>query len=547
MRKRNGFNYRQTVTTPVKQSKIKYSPYANNLGYDEVIREKQEEYAIWYGGESDAILQYYIEARPMHHGSNYEEFWNRKDYFWAVVGREDDVKCTHSGLPKAIIDTLVNILGKPEIGVSKEETVINAETNEKTLEVVEDIATTARLQKIIEDNNFYNIHGQEQCTYTMVIGDGAYFVNIDEDLSEYPIIEYIDGRNIEFERKANRIIAITARKYYSYNDKNYMLTDRRSTKWAEDAKTGKRKRIATVEYNLYELSNVGSDEVSKAVELDTIPDTTGLENLEYPDINVMLAVPCLYRYNKNTERGDSFFTGKLDLFDDLDQSKSQSSNTNRLSTPVDYIPEGLMEYTSEGKPIPPKRYDRRFVTMPADLNAVGQNLNQIHTSQPQLNFEQYTKEQLQLIGDILVGLMSPATLGIDVSLKDNADAQREKEKITLVTRDNLVDMQTQILKRLFNLVLKIHDYMTNPKGKPGDYEITVNYPEYANPTFENKLAYLAPVYVSGGMSAKRYVNDLWGDALSDEEKEEEVRILEQAKNAMQQMQDFNSGQDDMLF
>ena len=546
MARRNFKSLRSKTTdsAPIKESKIKYCKYANNLGYDEVIREKQEEFAIWYNGESDAILQYYIEARPTQH-QNITEFWNRKDYFWAVVGKEDEVKCTHSGLPKAIIDTLVNILGKPEIIASKEETV--EENGIKTLEVVEDIAASGRIKKIIEDNDFYCILTQDQETHTMVIGDGAYFINIDEDLSDYPIIEFIDGRNIEFERKANRIISITARKYFLSNDKGYMLTDTRSTKLIFDEKTKTKKRIATVEYHLYELSNAGSDEVRAEVKLNTIPETAQLQSLEYTKINCMLAVPCIFRYNKNIERGESFFASKLDLFDDLDQSKSQSSNTNRLSTPVDYIPEGLIDYNEFGKPVPPKRYDRRFVTVPAGRDSVGENMNQIRTTQPQLNFEQYTNEQLQLIGDILMGLMSPATLGIDIALKDNADAQREKEKVTLVTRDNLVDMQTEILKKLFNVVLKVYDFMTNPEGEIGDYDITVNYPEYANPTFENKLTYLTPAYASGGMSAKKYVDELWGDALSDEEKEEEIRILEQYKNAFNQMQDFNSGEEDLLF
>lgn len=534
---------RKTTSIPVKESKIKYCKYSNNLGYDEIIRAKQEEYAIWYSGDSNALLDFYINMQSFHQ-SNFSDFWNGKDYFWAVVGGEDDVKCTHSGLPKAIIDTLVNILGKPEIIASKEETT--EENGVKTIEVVEDIAASGRIKEIIEDNNFYRTLTQDQETYTMVIGDGAFFINIDEDLSDYPIIEFIDGRNIEFERKANRIISITARKYFLHKNKGYMLTDTRSTKLVYDEITKTKKRIATVEYHLYELSNAGSDEVRIEVDLNTIPETTHLRNLEFLKINCMLAVPCMFRYNKKTERGESFFASKLDLFDDLDQSKSQGSNTTRLSTPVDYIPEGLIDYNEFGKPVPPKRYDRRFVTVPAGRNAVGENMDQIKTTQPQLNFEQYTNEQLQLIGDILMGLMSPATLGIDIALKDNADAQREKEKVTLVTRDNLVDMQTEILKKLFNVALKVYDFMTNPEGEIGDYDITVNYPEYANPTFENKLAYLAPAYASGGMSAKKYVDELWGDALSDEEKEKEVQILEQYKNAFNQMQDFNSGEEDLL-
>ena len=166
-------NKRNTSTA---KSKIKFCKYGNNLGYDEVIREKQEENAIWYNGDSDILLDYYINAQA-HHNANYESFRNAKDYFWAVVGKEPEVKCTHSGLPKVIINTLVNVLGLPDISSSKEIT-----QDDKIVEV-DDISTNDRITKIIDDNNFYNTLTQDQVPYTMVVGDGAYFINIDEDLS----------------------------------------------------------------------------------------------------------------------------------------------------------------------------------------------------------------------------------------------------------------------------------------------------------------------------------------------------------------------------
>lgn len=499
-----------------------FPKYNNNLGYNLVLREKQEEFAIWYEGDSNALLDYYISASPTQ-TTNPESFRNSRDYFWNLVAREPEVKCTHSGLPKEIINTLVRILGKPKITASKEETV------EGNIKEVDDINLTDIIDKIIEDNDFYSIHSDDQLPYGMVVGDGAYFINIDPDLSDYPIIEFIDGRNVEFERKANRITSVIARKYYVYNDKGYMLTDTRSTKVIKD-EHGKKKRVATVEYHLYELVNPSTDEVRTEVELNKIPDTALLENLEYHNIDIMLAVPVVFNYDKDSKRGKSFFAGKLDLFDDLDQSISQTSNVTRLSTPVDYIPEGLIDYDKNGRPKNPKRYDRRFVVLPADRNAVGQNLSEVKTTQPSLNFSQYNEDQLEIVMKILTGLMSPATLGIDLARKDNATAQREKEKVTLVTRDALVDKQTSILTKLFNLVLKVYAYMQGKDTKT-DFKITVNYPEYANPTFENKLSYLTPAYVSGGMSEEKYVDELWEDALSEEEKEREIATLKERRNS----------------
>ena len=221
------------------------------------------------------------------------------------------------------------------------------------------------------------------------------------------------------------------------------------------------------------------------------------------------------------------------MLDDLDQNLSQASITTRLSTPVEYVPNGLVEYDREGNPKEIQRYDRRYIKLPSDFNsATGIENTKIETTQPLLNFQQYNDASLEIIHNFLTGFLSPSTLGLDLARKDNATAQREKEKVTLVTRDYLVTIQTQILKRLFEKVIKFYFAINKDQELSNlDYKITINYPEYANPSFENKLSYLTPAFASGGMSAKQYVNELWGDSLSEEEKEEEIKILEEGKEA----------------
>ena len=507
----------------VKDPSAKFPKFNNNLGYDFAFRLKQEEYVVWYGGASDDLLQFYRSIIP-DQLKYVEEFRNSKDYFWSVVGSEDRVKCTHSSLPKAIVNTMTNILGKPTISAIK-----YVKSDDGKLREESDITISERIGAIIEDNDFYHLLKENQTPYMMVVGDGAYFINIDRELSDYPIVEFIDGRNIDYEVFANRIVSVTARKYYLHENKGYLLTDKRSTKWVKDELTNKRCRISTVEYKLYELVDAGNEETKREISLNSIPQTARLQSVEFKYIPDMLAVPCIYKFNKDTERGESMFASKLDLFDDLDQSKSMTSHVTRMSAPVDYLPEELLEHDKEGKPKKPSRFDRQYMVIKSDRNAVGQNVNEVKTTQPDLHFDKYNVNQLEIVMDILSGIMSPATLGIDLARKDNATAQREKEKVTLVTRDSLVDIQTPVLKKLFTLLLQIEDTMLNPQNKPGDYKITVNYPEYANPSFENKLAYLTPAYASGGMSEEKYVDELWEDALNEEEKKHEIETLRNKK------------------
>ena len=49
---------------------------------------------------------------------------------------------------------------------------------------------------------------------------------------------------------------------------------------------------------------------------------------------------------------------------------------------------------------------------------------------------------------LCTGLMSPTTLGLELARKDNAAAQREREKVSISTRDDLIATETGILKAL---------------------------------------------------------------------------------------------------
>ena len=112
--------------------------FINNINED--IENKLHEYNVWYTGDADEILNYYSRAQRL--DFNYDPIYtrNKKSYFWAVSATEQDIKRTHSGQPRNIVDTLVNIVGVPRIGVGTP----NGELKE----------IDKRLQKILKDNHF---------------------------------------------------------------------------------------------------------------------------------------------------------------------------------------------------------------------------------------------------------------------------------------------------------------------------------------------------------------------------------------------------------
>jgi hypothetical protein len=123
--------------------------------------------------------------------------------------------------------------------------------------------------------------------------------------------------------------------------------------------------------------------------------------------------------------------------------------------------------------------------------------------------------------------MSPATLGIDIAKKDNAEAQREKEKVTIFTRNWIIDSETDIVKSVCEQLLCAYEYMQSGKITKFDYNITVKYSEFADDSYENKLEKLGTAFDSELLSEKMFMDRLYGDSLSAEEYERELNWLKE--------------------
>ncbi len=481
-----------------------------NLQYDE--------YKIWYNGDSDKITEFYLLTQPLLFPNI--KFLNSKNYFWVVSSTEDNVKRTHSGIPKVMCDLLTDIVGIPSIKVLKKD-----ETGQN--KKVDDVVSTERLQKILENMNFFDIL-KNQVPITLALGDGCYFPIFDEEVSDYPLVEFYEAKNLDFEFQSNVLKSVTARKYYFKNNSYYVLTEKRST-----VKRSNQKRVATIEYHLFKCLNEENEQVVSEIPLNELEETKHLKEYnEYPYFSKIVAVPVFHRFNKNLNRGTSIFKGKIDLFDDLDQSLSQRSNCVRRSTPIEYVDGDLIDFDDEGTPIPPKKFNRTFLISGRNINNPQSSKNTIiSTSQPILNFEQYSQEALETLMNVLSGIMSPATLGLDLARNSTDLAQREKEKVTMVTRTNIINIQIKALSNLFEFLLEMDDMfqLSESKKELTHYEVAINFPEYASPTFDYKLQTLLPVYVGNAISPKRFVDEVWGDSLTKEEKEQEVAYLEEQK------------------
>ena len=120
-------------------------------------------------------------------------------------------------------------------------------------------------------------------------------------------------------------------------------------------------------------------------------------------------------------------------------------------------------------------------------------------------------------------MISPSTLGIDVKKLDNAEAQREKEKATLYTRDAIIEALQETLPELVAACINAYNIL-HKKGIE-DVKVEIPFGEYANPSFESQVETVAKGKQGGIMSIEASVEELYGDSKSEEWKAEEVKRL----------------------
>jgi hypothetical protein len=427
---------------------------------------------LWYRGKAAELNQFY---KQIDDGTG--RFWG------AVPTRGLEIRKIHTGIPKLIVDTLANI--------------VTSDLNSLDLEKIE----YQDVWDAVERENSFKDLCSRAIQDALVVGDGAFKISLDSSLSDYPIIEWYSGERVEFKRDRGRIKEIIFTDEYNKKNTRYTL-----------------KQICGFGYVDYKLYK-GDD----LVELDAIEETANLQPVAF-DNSFMMAVPFMIsRSERWTGRGASIYESKTDNFDALDEAWSQWVQAMRTSRPVRYIPETCIKRDeNNGRMLKPNAFDNQFVEVAADMSERADN--KITTEQPDFPSDSYNDTLITALDLALQGLISPSTLGIDVKKLDNAEAQREKEKATLYTRNNIIEAFGPMLQKLIDTVFKA--YNTARLTPLEEIEIDVTFGEYANPSFEAVVETLSNPNTPMSIEAK--VDEMWGDSKDEIWKAEEVkRIKEQ--------------------
>ena len=432
---------------------------------------------IWYRGEPSELEQLYWQIPKHGLSTMYQMFWASHQ----TAGME--MRKIHTGLPSTIVDLLAGIVA--------------SNLNDLTFEGSEPVADAWNV--ISEENHVKKLI--EKCVAgTLVIGDGAFKISVDPELSQYPIIEFWAGDKVDFRCKRGRIQEVVFKSYHHDNGETYELKEIYGHGY--------------VDYELYlndapiEMPNEGAFE--------------GLVRTEW-DGDDMMAIPVMfYTSNKWDNRGQSIFDKKIDAFDSFDEAYSQWIDALRAGRTKEYIPENLLPRDPHtGKVLKPNAFDNRYIRTDADMKERASN--KIETVSGEIRHDSYIATYTTALDLCLQGIMSPSTLGIDVKKLDNAEAQREKEKVTLYTRNAIIEALQPALENLVKETIKTY-YRSMGDAEP-DYEVTVSFQDYANPSFESQIETIGKGKMQGIMSIEACVDELYGDDKTDEWKEEEVARL----------------------
>lgn len=445
---------------------------------------------IWYRADPAELEQFFKQV------ARYPSYESR---FWAATPLRK-VRKIHSGIVQITVDRFKDIVTADLDGVSFGE--------EGEFHPMEEL-----WGKIAKENQFFDILG-EAVAGALSSGDGAFKISTDPEISPYPIIEFYEADSVEFVKSRGRLTEI---KFFTkYEDPN-----NKTKEYRLEESYGK----GCVSYRLF-------NEDGKEVDRKTLEETKHLEDVTF-DGDYIMGVPLIFfTSGKWKGRGKALFDTKSDDLDAMDEVISQWLDAVRKGRINRYIPEDLIPRTTEGELIEPNDFDNDYIAI-GSSGKEGYS-DKIEVVQPTISYEAFVSSYAAYLDLTLQGIISPATLGIDLKKNDNAESQREKEKITIHTRGKLIEVLYEVLPELVEKCMKTYDLMN--ERTPGDYEVTVKFGEYAAPGFDSVVETVGKAKNYGVMSIDKAVDELYGDTLTEEEKEEEIAKIK-AEQGIQEMEE----------
>ena len=432
---------------------------------------------VWYRGDAAEIEQLFKAL-----GSDAVSTAR----FWAAAPSTSDVRKAHSGVPGLMVNTLAYL--------------VKSDLNKAEFESKEQLQLWEEIER---DCGFAEVVGGA-VSDVLALGDGAFKISFNKEVSKYPILEFWPADRVEYEMRHGRIVAVVFKTPYHLKNATYELQ--------EVYRTG------SVTYHLYDGE--------KEIPLQRVAELNDYKNVSYSG-DFSLAIPlCVFKSQRYPGRGRSIFDNKTDAFDAHDEIISQWIDAVRAGRVREYIPDEMIPRNPKtGELMSVDTFGSHYIRTASSNkeNAV----DKIDVTQPDIKYEAFLQSYTTTLDMCLQGIVSPATLGIDIGKMASADAQREKKDVTGYTRNAITDALEKVLPEVVRSMLLAYD--TYNSRSADIYKPKITFGEYAAPDFNDRIETLGKASSATLMSVETLVDELWGASKEDDWKAQEVKRLKEMR------------------
>lgn len=329
-------------------------------------------------------------------------------------------------------------------------------------------AIKKRLQPILDENEFDTTMLKTSIIETLGLGDGAWHIYFDPEVSNLPIIELVPAERLAIKRKSNRIVEYTIKQQVFINNEpqSYEL----HTIYSRRRKRVERNGVIRYEddgilqrHRIFDGSNFQdkNEELKKRV--------FGAYGIKESTVLPLADIPLVYLPNNlNNTQGASVYGnarpygvvfGLESVSSALDEILSNCVDTVRKSFPYLLIDEQMIPSDISGDKNTGAFSTRRHsFLLPRNAKEAEKLLQQIQAKLNTTEFVESAKFQINIALN-KVGI-NAATLGLQLSGHVEAEGtQNAKERNSIRTRNTLAADYERYLSKLFAVVLQYEDYI----------------------------------------------------------------------------------------